>query len=236
MPRVGFHPRHPRLRAASRAAILPPTMNWHALWLDLWTILRDHWLKAIVSLVFLFIGTAWGKRRARREWANKRFVDRINFSLNTIADGALQIRTIAEMNCRDVFLNEVATEAVLAATARTTEKNALLPFDKDERWFLLNAVLNELSERFAAGFVRRDMGLPVTTRPYLVCLTYENSGDLKTRKVRAMIVQRATLLNLPAEMPRLERPHHSVRFQTLQQLAAAYQSDPTQFLEVELSL
>lgn len=211
-------------------------MDWHTLWLDLWAILKDHWLKAIVSLVFLLIGTAWGRRRARREWANKRFLDRINFSLNTIANGALQIRTIAEMNCRDVFLNEVATETVLAATAQTTAKDALLPFDKEERWFLLNAVLNELSERFAAGFIRRDMGLPVTTRVYLVCLTYENAGDLKTRKIRAMIVQRETLLNLPTETPRLERPHHSVRFQTLQQLAAAYQSDATQFLEVELSI
>lgn len=211
-------------------------MDWHALWLDLWAILREHWLKGIVSLAFLLAGTWWGRRRARREWASKRFLDRINFSLNTIRDGTLQIRTIAEMNCRDVFLNDVAAEAVQAATARTTEKNALLPFDRDERWFLLNAVLNEVSERFADGLLRRDMGLPTTTRVYLICLTYENSGDLKTRKVRAMVIQRDTLLNLPEEPPKLERPHHAVRFRTLQQLAAAYREDPTNFLEVELSL
>lgn len=211
-------------------------MDWHALWPELWAIVREHWLKAIVSLVFLLIGTAWGRRRARREWANKRFLDRVNFSLNTIDNGTLKIRTIAEMNCRDVFLNDVAAEQVSAATSKTTATNALLPFDKDERWFLLNAVLNELSERFGEGFIRRDMGLPVTTRVYLVCLTYENAGDLKTRKVRAMIVQRETLLNLPPEAPRFERPHHATRFQTLQQLAGSYAADPTYFLEVELSI
>ncbi|HEV7299913.1 MAG TPA: hypothetical protein VGN72_11160 [Tepidisphaeraceae bacterium] len=203
---------------------------------DLGQLLREHWPKAIVSLGALVIGTWWGKRRARAEWSRKRFLDRINFSLNLIHDGTLQIRTLAEMNCKQVFLNEVAVERILAAAAKTSADDAILPLPSDERWYMLNAVLNEISERYSAGFLKRDMGLPVRTANYLICLTYENAGDLKTRKIRAMIVRKDLLLNLPADPPRLERPHHAIRFNTLKQLAASYTADPSNFLDVEICL
>ena len=211
-------------------------MDWRALAEQLWTILRDHWLKALVSLALLGIGTWWGRRRARREWERKRFLNRLNFSLNTLRDGKLEIRTLAEMNCRDVFLNDYAAERVQAAAERTTKANPMVPLEKDERWFILNSVLNEVSERFAEGFVRRDMGMPVTTHTYLISLTYENAGDLKTRKIRAMLMRKDVLLNLPAEPPAFERPHHAIRFETLHALAKAYRVDPTNFLEIDLSI
>lgn len=211
-------------------------MDWRALAEQLWTILREHWLKAIVSLLFLLAGTWWGRRRARREWERKRFLNRLNFSLNTLRDGKLEIRTLAEMNCRDVFLNDYAAERVQIAAERTTKQNPLVPLEKEERWFLLNSVLNEVSERFAEGFIRRDMGLPTTTHTYLIALTYENAGDLKTRKIRAMVIRKDALLNLPADPPAFERPHHATRFQTLHALAGAYRHDATNFLEIDISL
>jgi hypothetical protein len=211
-------------------------MDWqHLLW-QAWDLLKEHWLKALGSLVILLIGSWIGRRRARREWMNRRFLDRLNFSLNTIKDGKLQIRTLAEMNCRDVFLNDYAAQRVQEAAQRTTKDNAIVPLERDERWYILNAILNEVSERFAEGFLKRDMGLPVHTRPYLICLTYENAGELKTRKIRAMVIQKDVLLNLPSETPQLERPHHLTRFITLQHLATSYQADPTNFLEIEISL
>jgi hypothetical protein len=133
-----------------------------------------------------------------------------------------------------VFLHEIATERVLAAAKKTYAVNPILPLPADDRWFMLNAVLNELSEQFATGFVKRDMGLPVQTAVYLICLTYENDGALMTRKIRAMIVRKEFLLNLPKEPPKLERPHHIRRFLTLQQMAAAYAVDASNFFEVEL--
>ena len=211
-------------------------MDWHALAGQLWTILREHWLKALVSLAFLLLGTWWGRRRARREWERKRFLNRLNFSLNTLRDGKLEIRTLAEMNCRDVFLNDYAAERVQVAAERTTRANPIVPLDEDERWFLLNSVLNEVSERFAEGFIRRDMGLPTNTQTYLISLTYENAGDLKTRKIRAMVIRRDALLNLPTEPPIFERPHHSVRFETLHALARLYRTQPSHFLEIDLSI
>lgn len=209
-------------------------MDWKQLLVEVGSILRDHWLKAAISLVFLTIGTWLGKRRARRNWERKQFLDRINFSLNMIHDGTLQIRTLVEKDCRDVFLNDVAVERVLKAAKLTTPHNPILPLDRGERWYLLNAVLNEISERLATGFIRRDMGLPVHTANYLICLTYEMAGELKTQKVRAMIVRKDLLTQLPNVPPRFERPHHSTRWETLQQLSRQYAVDSTNFLDVEI--
>lgn len=211
-------------------------MDWQQLLWQSWDLLKEHWLKALGSLVILLIGSWIGRRRARREWMNRRFLDRLNFSLNTIEHGKLYIRTLAEMNCRDVFLNDYAAQRVQEAAQKTTKESALVPLDREERWYILNAILNEVSERFAEGFLKRDMGLPVVKRDYLICLTYENAGELRTRKIRAMVIQKELLLNLPAEVPQLERPHHLTRFLTLQHLAKSYLADPTNFLEIEICM
>ena len=211
-------------------------MDWHHLLLDIWHLLREHWLNWIVSVVLLAIGTWWGKRRARAEWSKKRFLDRINFSLNTIRDGKLSIRTLIEDDCQDVFLNDIAVQRIEAAAHKTTAANAILPLRKDERWYLLNAVLNAISERFATGFLKRDMGLPVDAAVYLVCLTYENAGELKTRKIRAMLIQKSVLLHLPQTVPQFESPHHVTRYETLKKLATSFAADPTNFLEVEICM
>ena len=201
---------------------------------------RDNWLKiawsAAWSIGVLYVGTWWGKRRARSEWSTKQFLNRINFSLNQLRDDKLLIRTLAEMDCRDVFQNDVAVERVLAAAKKTDEHNAILPLAKDDRWYVLNSVLNELSERFATGFLKQDLGIATASRVYLACLTFENAGDLKTRKVRVMLIRKEALLALPAEPPEFERPHHLVRFKTLHQMAESYRKDPNDFIEIELSI
>ncbi|HEY0010218.1 MAG TPA: hypothetical protein VGB55_15950 [Tepidisphaeraceae bacterium] len=201
---------------------------------------RDNWLKigwsAVWSVGILYVGTWWGRRRARSEWSSKQFLHRINFSLNQIRDNKLLIRTLAEMDCREVFQNDVAVDRVLAAAMRTDQRSALLPLKQDDRWYVLNSVLNELSERFATGFLKQDLGAPVVSQVYLACLTFESVGDLKTRKVRVMLIRKDMLLSLPAEPPMFERPHHSTRFKTLQQLAESFKTDPSDFIEVELSV
>lgn len=199
-------------------------------------ILKSHWHQILISIFSLFVGAWLGRRRAKREWARKEFFDRINFSLNSISDDTLRIRTLIEKNTSDVFLNKIATQRVLDAATHTNAESALLPLEKDDRWFILNAVLNELSEKFAEGFLRRDLGLPVRSAMYLVCLTFESAGDLKTRKIRVMIIRKDVLTALPTEPPKFERPHHKTRWQTLHQLAASYAAEPDHFLEVELGL
>ena len=45
---------------------------------------------------------------------------------------------------------------VLDAARQTTVEEPLLPLAQDDSWFLLNCILNALSEEFATGLNRRD--------------------------------------------------------------------------------
>lgn len=196
--------------------------------------LHDHWIKFVTAGGFMAVGWVLGKRRARSEWRKKEFLSRLNISLNVLRDGKLMIRTIIEKSCDEIFLNSVAVDTVMTAARKTTPDDPILPLPEKEYWYYLNAVLNEVSEKFALGQMKRDVGQPVEKCLYLLCLTCECSGEMKTRKVRAMLVRKATLENLPAEQPQLESPTHATRFKTLHQLAAAWRAAPHRFLEMEI--
>jgi hypothetical protein len=198
------------------------------------TFLYEHWTQIVPIVGSAVVGWWFGKRRARQAWRKREFLDRLNFFLTTLKDGKLLIRTLMEKRCDEVFLNTVASEAVVASARQTTESDPLLPLPEADYWFYLNAVLNELAEKFAEGSLRRDLGQPVTCGRYLICLTSEAAGTARTRKVRSLVVQKSLLVNLPAAVPLLEAPSHSTRWKTLQQLAALYAATPDRFLEVEL--
>ena len=196
-------------------------------------VIQDHWVKFVISLCLLGIGVWWGRWRTYVAWTRKEFLGRLNISLNSIEDGVLKIRTLVEKDLREVFLNRFAVEAIRKAAGRTTPENPLLPLGDDDKWYLLNAVLNEVSEKFAEGYLRRDMGQPVAAATYLVCLTNECAGGVRTRKVRAMVIAKETLLRLP-ERVTFESPNHDTRVQTLRFLAEAYRRQPQDFLEMEI--
>lgn len=198
--------------------------------------LDDNWIKVLTGAAFMAVGWYFGKRRAQKSWEHKEFFDRLNVSLTRITDGTLQIRTLLEKSSIDVFLNSVAVKNVLAAAQETTPEDPILPLPKDDYWYYLNSVLNEIAERFAPGQIKRDLGQAVDCGTYLVTLTNECDGEIRTRKIRAMVVRKELLEGLPEEMPKLESPHHERRWTTLQQLAAAWQKEPHKFLRVEICI
>ena len=203
--------------------------------------LADHWLEFALPLLGVVVGWLWGRGRAKREWAAKAFIRRLNVSLNLFerAPGdsgpTLRIRTLLEKDAADVFLNDVAVDHLVAAAGRTTKDDAILPLG-DDSWFMLNAVLNELSERYSDGLIRRDLGVATTSAWYVIGLTYERDGTMKTQKLRAMVVQRDTLAAIADGMdePKFERQNHNTRWRTLGQMARAWRKEPGRFLEVEL--
>jgi hypothetical protein len=197
---------------------------------------HDHWIKFVVAMVFMAAGWWFGKRRAAAQWKRREFLGRINFSLNTLQDGKLLIRTLAEKRCEEVFLNLIATEKVIAAARETTAADPTLPLPQDDYWFYLNPVLNELSEQFSLGMLRRDMGLPVERGAYLIALTSERAGEVRTQKIRAMVIHQTLLENLPEEEPEYESQNHATRWKTLQSLAKLYKTQPWKFQEVEICL
>src|SRR5262249_21261578 len=109
---------------------------------------------------------------------------------------------------------------------------------REDRWYLLNFVLNAVAERFSAGAVRQDAGEPVRCVTYALCLTSEADDELRVRKVRAMLVRRDLLLDFPYmdTMPQLENRWHDMRVQTLRKLTKAYQTEPDNFLTLELDV
>ncbi|MBY0457873.1 MAG: hypothetical protein K2V38_11085 [Gemmataceae bacterium] len=178
----------------------------------------------------------WARRRAARQWHAKEFLDRIIVSLNIFSDGGLKIRTVMERSLDEIFLNPVAVQKVLTAARATTVENPMMPIPKEDRWFLLNFVLNAVAEHFVEGHIRRDTGQPVTVVAYALFLTCELVGDERIRKVRAMLLRKDLLDNFPYNdsMPALENAWHSDRIRTLRAASALYQKEPDNFLILEV--
>lgn len=197
---------------------------------------EDVWAKVAAGVAIAAVSWWLGRRRAARQWERKEFLDRLNVSLTTIDGGTLKIRTLLEKPCEAVFLNRNASATVLAAAVETTEANPIIPLPADDRWYYLNAVLNEIAEHFADGVLRRELGHETKSAWYVICLTNEQAGAVRTRKVRAMVVRESLLKTLPEKPPKFEAENHSTRWETLQTLAKRYAEDETQFLRIELCL
>jgi hypothetical protein len=197
-------------------------------------LISDHWLKILSAVGFSLMGWLVAHWRASRSWHRREFFQRINFSLNSISDDKLLIRTLSEKSCAEIFLNEYAIRQLNKLGAQTTPDDPVVPIPRDDCWYFLNAVLNELSEQFATGLIAREAGKHVVSARYLICLTNECDGDIRTRKLRAMVVRRDLLLHLPEETPTFESPTHAIRWKTLQQLNIRHKKEPWRFLEVEL--
>jgi hypothetical protein len=210
----------------------PPQMN--EAFRSLLDYLADNWPEIVWIIAAAGLASYFAGYRARKSWQRLEFWDRLNVSLTSIDHGKLRIRTILEMDCQRIFLNPTAAKNIVKFAKQTTLENPILPIPPDDCWQYLNAVLNEISERFAPGQIRRDLGLPVEQGEYVICLTCERAGPVRTRKVRAMLVQKCLLKSLPEEEPSYESPNHQTRWQTLQYLAQEYQRNPHRFMEMEI--
>ncbi|MEZ6125717.1 MAG: hypothetical protein R3C49_21435 [Planctomycetaceae bacterium] len=203
---------------------------------SLLTYLAGNWPELVwIVLVAGFASYAAG-RRSQMQWRKRDFLHRLNVSLSSIDGGVLKIRTILEMDVEDIFLNRAASDRIAQLAQQTTEIDPLIPIPKDDLWFYLNSVLNEISERFALGHLQADAGRSVRAEKYLLCLTCEQAGAVRTRKIRAMLIREALLTNLPETEPSYESPTHATRWKTLQQMAKKRETFPECFLKMELSL
>lgn len=201
--------------------------------------LESYGAEAAVGLLFAAAAAAFGVWKARRAWRRREFLDRINFSLTFLDDGVLKIRTLAEEDLSRIFLNRSAVGALLKAAGKTTTHDPTLPLPREDYWIYLNAVLNELSERFAAGLFKKLAGRETETRAYVVALTCEAAGETRTRKIRAIVVPADLMAALAADEPppepRLEKGHHKRRWITLRQLGEMRAGRPERFIEVAIT-
>ena len=121
-------------------------------------LIVDHWSKLLLGLILFVVGQWWGRVRSKREWTKKEFHNRVTISLNLIQDGRLKIRTVLEKEAKEIFINDEAVATVLSSAAKTTDKDPVVHFPKNDRWHLLNAVLNEIAEDFKIGSLLKTWG------------------------------------------------------------------------------
>jgi hypothetical protein len=201
---------------------------------SLFDYLGENWPELLWIVAAAGIASYLAGRRARSRWRKHEFLDRLNVTLTSIEDGTLRIRTILEMDCQEIFLNASAAKTIVKLAKQTTPEDPILPIPKEDCWQYLNAVLNEISERFAIGQIKRDLGIDVERGHYLLCLTCELAGPVRTQKVRGMLVHKSLLTALPKEAPAYESPSHVTRWKTLQQIADQYVKNPHRFIEMEI--
>lgn len=208
------------------------------MWETILDFLRDHLAKILSWAAGALAFGAWAWYLSYIAWKRREYLSRINYSLNSIRSDTLLIRTLLETSLAETFLNAHAVRLVRSAAQRTTKEDPILRLPKDDAWFILNAVLNELSEKFSAGLLRADVdGTHAKTARYVICLTCEKAGEVRTQKVRAMVIREDLLQSLPAEPPRFEQPHHAVRWTTLQKMKQEFHLHPAScsLMTVELS-
>ena len=204
--------------------------------------LTEHWVKFLTAAGIALLGWFFGSFQARRRWAKRDFLDRLNVSLTRIdplkddPKGKLTIRTLLEMDCLEILLNREACKRLQSYATQTVPGKPVIPIPLKDRWFYLNSVLNELSERFAEGQIALSMGLKVVEDEFLICLTREAEGDVRTQKIRAMVVLKSLLENLPAECPNLDHPKHATRWSTMNAMAQLYKTEPDNFICVKLAI
>lgn len=192
---------------------------------------------AITTPISYLFGRYVGLYRARRKWKRKDLLNRLTVSLNILSQGHLKLRTIFDRPFDQIFPNEAVADGVLKAASQCTADNPVVAVAKEDRWFVLNFVLNAIAEVFAHGSLKQDIGGSVQCVRYGLFLTCEVLDQERLRKVRAMLIRLEDLEQFPiplGEMPALESPLHADRVITLRKAAELYHKEPDLFLTIDL--
>jgi hypothetical protein len=141
------------------------------------------------------------------------------------------MRTLLERPAHEVWLNEYGVRTVLAAARRTTLAEPFLTLtSRPDTEFANRAVLNLLSERFAATFVAAALEAPRRTGTFLFAITCEKYEEIRTRKLRVLVVAKQTLIDLfgpgnAAARLQVDSLIYRARLQTLRLMYERYVQD-----------
>jgi hypothetical protein len=177
-----------------------------------------------VALVLTWAGIALVYWRRRGEWLRKQFMGQVNFSLNYVNGGTLVMRTLLETKASEVWLNDYGVKKVFGAAEKTTVEQPFLSMDDPgDMDFLNRAVLNVISERFGEMFLAKALGAPVRTGTFVFGVTYERYEDIRTLKLRVILIEAKVLEELfgadgLADKMTLTHPTYKARRATLKVL------------------
>jgi hypothetical protein len=191
--------------------------------------MRPYWSGVALAATWAGIGIVWWRRR--RAWQQKQFLSQVNFSLNYVQDNQLTMRTLLELPATEVWLSEHGSALVAKASKKTAIEEPFIRLKEvKDQDFLNRAVLNALSERFADGFVAAALGLPVSRDQFVFGITCEKYGEIRTLKIRVLLIRERTLVELfgPARLVEKLQPPNVIlqaRLRTLEMMYQHYQDD-----------
>lgn len=190
---------------------------------------RQHW--SVVALIVTWVGFAVVYVKRRAAWMRKQFLNQVNFSLNYVSNDTLAMRTLVEHKAQDVWLNEYGVNKVFAAAQKTTLEHPFIVMDdQTDQDFINRAVLNVLSEKFADAFLAAALGAPVKQTAFCFAITFERYSEIRTLKLRVLIIEEAVLERLfgpdgTAEKLQLTTVFYKARMQTLKAMYAMHARD-----------
>ncbi|TNE46155.1 MAG: hypothetical protein EP343_24690 [Deltaproteobacteria bacterium] len=194
----------------------------------------------------LLVGWMWGRWQARKAWKSKSFKRSVVLGFNAIENfpeagpnepvAALRLRTFFERPLEEVLPLPSMQSLVSSVMQKTTKESPVLPFAKDDAWFVLNSVLNQIATQFAAGTLRKELGYDVIEREFLFCMTFERDDRMHQFKIRIMMMDKEAFLHFPDEGEvAVERQPHRLRVETLRAIKRDYYANPHLFATIKLA-
>lgn len=160
------------------------------------------------------------------EWRRARFENRINISLNTLADGVLRIRTVHEDTVGNVVLSSHARRLLKRAARRTTTKDPFLHFaDQNDAWMVYHEIVLTISGLYSAQIIGAAMrGTSADEEQFFIALTWERDTKTRIQKFRILMAQRDVLRAARTNRAgiRPEVPEHASRIEALAQMYEHY--------------
>ena len=146
-----------------------------------------------MALVLTWVGIAIAWRRGRVQWFRKEFITQVNFSLNLFRE-TLAMRTLLEVATEDVWPNSHGVKLLHTAARRTSVGDPFIRLaDRADRDYLHRAVKNALSELCPDTFIATALGAKVQTGTFLFAVTCERYPEMRTIKLRVLLVEEGTL-------------------------------------------
>ena len=175
-----------------------------------------------IALAAAWAGFSLAWWRHRREWHNKEFLGQVNFTLNLFGD-TLQMRTLLELDTEKVWPNRYGVQLLRTAAKCTNLKDPFIRLTKaEDRDYLHRAVKNALSALCVPAFISAAVGGGIHRRTFLFALTCERYSEMRTIKLRVLLVEQEALAEWcapggkAAQLPMTD--YYRTRLQTLQMM------------------
>jgi hypothetical protein len=128
--------------------------------------------------------------------------------------------------CGDMIFGSLATVKII----RNGKAHRVRLQPEDDYKATYGPLISLISEKCSNDHaIDLALGRPMQEFRFVIALTFEQLSDRRARHLRAMVMWEETLLNLPAECPRVEKDEHKTRFRTLQVIGRQYQKHPERF-------